>query len=101
MMKKNLKKRKEKKFNNKIAEAKSQRKINNLQFRKQQKIDDINFNIENGWVVLLNLSVHVASQLHWGNVTLHLLEKFYWKVGDTLVLESFVIYWWRRFGVVK
>ncbi len=42
------KEKKEKKFNDKIAAAKSQRKINNLQFRKQQKIDDINFKIENG-----------------------------------------------------
>jgi outer membrane protein assembly factor BamA len=40
--------RKEKKFDSKIAEAKTERKKSNLQFRKQQKIDDINFKVENG-----------------------------------------------------
>ena len=39
---------KEKKFDKKIAEAKSQRKKTNLQFRKQQKLDDIKDKIENG-----------------------------------------------------
>ncbi len=42
------KERKEKKFDAKIAAATSERKKANLQFRKQQKIDDINFKIENG-----------------------------------------------------
>jgi hypothetical protein len=40
--------KKEKKFDDKIAKATSERKKANLQFRKQQKIDDINFKIENG-----------------------------------------------------
>lgn len=39
---------KEKKFDAKIKKAKSQQKITNLQFRKQQKIDGYNFKIENG-----------------------------------------------------
>lgn len=38
----------EKKFNEKIAETNSQRKINNLQFRKQKKIDKYNSRIEKG-----------------------------------------------------
>lgn len=42
------KERKEKKFNGKIASAKSQRKINILQFRKQQKMDALAYKIENG-----------------------------------------------------
>ena len=42
------KEKKEKKYDKKIAAAKSQRKINNLKFRKQQKMDTYNFNIENG-----------------------------------------------------
>ncbi len=42
------KEKKEKKFDAKIAEAKTERKKNNIQFRKQRKIDDINFKIENG-----------------------------------------------------
>jgi outer membrane protein insertion porin family len=40
--------RKEKKFDAKIAEARTERKKANLQFRKQQKLDDIDFKIENG-----------------------------------------------------
>ncbi len=40
--------KKEKKFDAKIAKAKTQRKINNLQFRKQQKLADYDFKIENG-----------------------------------------------------
>ena len=42
------KEKKEKKFDDKIAKATTERKKANLQFRKQQKIDDINFKIENG-----------------------------------------------------
>lgn len=42
------KEKKEKKFDAKIAAATSDRKKANLQFRKQQKLDDINFKIENG-----------------------------------------------------
>ncbi|MFZ6012646.1 MAG: hypothetical protein ACOYXT_20040 [Bacteroidota bacterium] len=38
----------EKKFDAKIAKTTSQRKINNLQFRKQKKIDKYNSRIENG-----------------------------------------------------
>ena len=38
----------EKKFNEKIAKATSERKINNLQFRKQKKIDKYNARIEKG-----------------------------------------------------
>lgn len=38
----------EKKFNAKIANASSQRRINNLQFRKQKKIDKYNSRIEKG-----------------------------------------------------
>ena len=38
----------EKKFNEKIAHATSERKINNLQFRKQKKIDKYNSRIEKG-----------------------------------------------------
>ncbi|HRI79267.1 MAG TPA: BamA/TamA family outer membrane protein [Cyclobacteriaceae bacterium] len=40
--------KKEAKLDRKIAAAKSQQKINNLKFRKQQKVDDFNFKIENG-----------------------------------------------------
>lgn len=40
--------KKEQKFDRKIAAAKSQRKINNLRFRKQQKMDAFTFKIENG-----------------------------------------------------
>lgn len=40
--------KKEKKFDEKIAEAKTDRKKANLLFRKQQKIDAINYKIENG-----------------------------------------------------
>lgn len=42
------KERKEKKFDKKITAATGDRKKANLQFRKQQKIDAINFKIENG-----------------------------------------------------
>ncbi|MBL7846723.1 MAG: BamA/TamA family outer membrane protein [Cyclobacteriaceae bacterium] len=42
------KEKKEKKFDAKIAAAKSDRKKSNLQFRKQRKMDDINLKIENG-----------------------------------------------------
>jgi outer membrane protein insertion porin family len=38
----------EKKFNAKIARTTDQKKINNLQFRKQKKIDKFNSRIENG-----------------------------------------------------
>jgi outer membrane protein insertion porin family len=38
----------EKKFNNKINSTTNQKKINNLQFRKQKKIDKLNSFIENG-----------------------------------------------------
>lgn len=40
--------RKEKKLDKKIKATTSQQKLNNLQFRKQQKIDGFNFKIENG-----------------------------------------------------
>ena len=40
--------KKEKKFDRKIAAAKSQRKIDNIRFRKQQKMDAFTFKIENG-----------------------------------------------------
>ena len=40
--------RAEKRFDEKIAEATSERKINNLQFRKQKKIDKYNSRIEKG-----------------------------------------------------
>ena len=39
---------KETKFDRKIAAAKTQRKINNIRFRKQQKMDAFTFKIENG-----------------------------------------------------
>ncbi len=42
------KEEKEKKFDAKIAKATTERKKSNIQFRKQRKIDDINFKIENG-----------------------------------------------------
>ena len=42
------KEKKEKRFDEKIAAAKSQRKINNLRFRKQQKSDAFTHSIENG-----------------------------------------------------
>jgi outer membrane protein insertion porin family len=42
------KERKEKKFDAKIAQATRERRINNLQFRKQKKIDKFNSRIENG-----------------------------------------------------
>lgn len=42
------KEKKEKKFDTKIAAATSDRQKANLQFRRQKKIDDINFKIENG-----------------------------------------------------
>jgi outer membrane protein insertion porin family len=38
----------EKKYDRKIAKTTNQRKINNLQFRKQKKIDRLNAKIENG-----------------------------------------------------
>lgn len=41
-------KKKEEKFNKKIAAAKSERRINNLKFRKQQKLDALTSKIENG-----------------------------------------------------
>jgi outer membrane protein insertion porin family len=42
------KERSEKKFDAKIAKTRSTKKINNLQFRKQKKIDKYNSRIENG-----------------------------------------------------
>jgi outer membrane protein insertion porin family len=42
------KERVEKKFDGKIARTSNQKKINNLQFRKQKKIDKLNAFIENG-----------------------------------------------------
>jgi outer membrane protein insertion porin family len=42
------KERSEKKFDAKIARSSNQKKINNLQFRKQKKIDKYNSRIENG-----------------------------------------------------
>ncbi|MEO5599786.1 MAG: BamA/TamA family outer membrane protein [Cyclobacteriaceae bacterium] len=71
----------EKKFDGKIAITRSQRKINNLQFRKQKKIDKYNSRIENGNLFMQwgePISVYDSALV---NITINRLKNYLFSEG--------------------